>query len=152
MNSFLCYGLILGPTSKSLTHPPKEIPRLPQADAPALIPWLPQVNPTPPPNYIRKPQMWERAHMGCGGAGMKRKGTCMKQCAWRKHGLCDTRLAEVCPPKLRNTVKCAASIGAFFCPGIRAFTGFGARFLQPFPKSRVTITYYLNTKVAVNSR
>ena len=28
----------------------------------------------------------------------------------------------------------AAPIGAFFCPEIPAFTGFGARFLQPFPK------------------
>ena len=29
---------------------------------------------------------------------------------------------------------CAAPIGAFFCPEARVFTGFGARFLQPFPK------------------
>ena len=28
-----------------------------------------------------------------------RKGPCMKQRAWRKHGLCDKRLAEACPPK-----------------------------------------------------
>ena len=33
----------------------------------------------------------------------------------------------------------AAPIGAFFCPEICAFTGFGARFLQPFPKSLVTV-------------
>ena len=38
-----------------------------------------------------------------------------------------------------------------FCPEIRAFTGFGARFLQPFPKSLVTVRYYSNTKMAVNS-
>ena len=49
---------------------------------------------------IGKPQMWEWAHVGFGGTGRKRKGPCMKQCAWRKHGLCDTRLAEACPPKL----------------------------------------------------
>ena len=50
----------------------------------------------------------------------------------------------------------AAPIGAFFCPEIRAFTGFGARFLQPFPKSLVTVRYYSNTKmaplIAVNGR
>ena len=54
---------------------------------------------------IGKPQMWERAHVGFGGTGRKRKGPCTKQCAWRKHGSSDTRLAEACPPKLRNTVK-----------------------------------------------
>ena len=32
--------------------------------------------------------------MGFGGTGRKCKGPCMKQCAWRKHGLCDMRLAE----------------------------------------------------------
>ena len=32
----------------------------------------------------------------------------------------------------------AAPIGAFLCPEIRAFTGFGARGLQPSPKSLVT--------------
>ena len=40
----------------------------------------------------------------------------------------------------------AAPIGAFFCPEIRAFTGFGARFLQPFPKSLETVRYYSHTK------
>ena len=54
---------------------------------------------------IGKPQMWERAHVGFGGTGRKRKGPCTKQCAWRKHGSSDTRLAEACPLKLRNTVK-----------------------------------------------
>ena len=49
--------------------------------------------------------MWERAQLGFGGTGRKRKGPCTKQCAWRKHGSCDTRLAEACPPKLWNTVK-----------------------------------------------
>ena len=43
----------------------------------------------------------------------------------------------------------AAPIGAFFCPEIRAFT---ARFLQPAPKSLVTVRYYSNTKMAVKSR
>ena len=43
----------------------------------------------------------------------------------------------------------AAPIGAFFCPEICAFT---ARFLQPFPKSLVTVKYYSSTKMAVNSR
>ena len=42
----------------------------------------------------------------------------------------------------------AAPIGAFFGPEIGAFTGFGARFLQPFPKSLVTVRYYSNTKMA----
>ena len=54
---------------------------------------------------LRNPQMWERAHVGFGGTGRKRKGPCTKQCVWRKHGSSDTRLAEVCPLKLRNTVK-----------------------------------------------
>ena len=43
--------------------------------------------------------------MGFGGTGRKRKGPCTKQCAWRKHGSSNTRLAEACPPKLQNTVK-----------------------------------------------
>ena len=60
---------------------------------------------TPPIFVIWKPQMWERAQLGFGGTGRKRKGPCTKQCAWRKHGSCDTRLAEACPPKLWNTVK-----------------------------------------------
>ena len=58
-----------------------------------------------PGSLFGKPQMWERAHAGFGGTGRKRKGPCTKQYAWRKHGLWDTRLAEACPPKLRNTVK-----------------------------------------------
>ena len=58
-----------------------------------------------PTLFLRNPQMWERAHVGFGGTGRKRKGPCTKQCAWRKHGSSDTRLAEACPPKLRNTVK-----------------------------------------------
>ena len=45
-------------------------------------------------------QMWERSHVGFGGTARKCKGPCTKQCAWRKHGSCDTRLAESCPPKL----------------------------------------------------
>ena len=45
------------------------------------------------------------AHVGFGGTERKRKGPCTKQCAWRKHGSCDTRLAEARPPKLWNTVK-----------------------------------------------
>ena len=44
--------------------------------------------------------MWD-----LGGTGRKSKGPCTKQCAWRKHGSCDTRLAEAYPPKLWNTVK-----------------------------------------------
>ena len=54
---------------------------------------------------IGRPQMWERVQVGFGSTGKKRKGPCTKQCAWRKHGSSDTRLAEACPPKLRNTVK-----------------------------------------------
>ena len=46
----------------------------------------------------------------------------------------------------------ASPIGAFFCSEIRAFTGFGARVLQPAPKSLVTIKHNSNTKMAVNSR
>ena len=42
--------------------------------------------------------------------------------------------------------------GLFFCPEIRAFTGFRARFLQAFPKSLVTVKYYSNTIMAINSR
>ena len=54
---------------------------------------------------VRRPQMWERVQMGFGSTGKKRKGPCTKQCAWRKHRSSDARLAEACPPKLRNTVK-----------------------------------------------
>ena len=54
---------------------------------------------------VGRPQMWERVQVGFGSTGKKRKGPCTKQCAWRKHGSCDTRLAEACPPKLWNTVK-----------------------------------------------
>ena len=55
--------------------------------------------------FFRNPQMWEQTYVGFGGTGRKRKGPCTKQCAWRKHGSSDTRLAEACPLKLRNTVK-----------------------------------------------
>ena len=44
--------------------------------------------------------MWERAHVGFGGTGRKCKNPSTKQCAWRKHGLCETRVAEACPPQL----------------------------------------------------
>ena len=37
----------------------------------------------------------------------------------------------------------AAPIGAFLCPEIRVVAGFGARGLQPSPKSLVTEKYYL---------
>ena len=57
------------------------------------------------PKSVRSPRMWEQAHVGFGGTGRKRKGPCTKQCAWWRHGSSDTRLAEACPPKLRNTVK-----------------------------------------------
>ena len=43
-------------------------------------------------------------------------------------------------------------IGAIFCPEICASTGFGAKLLGPFPKSLVTVKYYSNIKMAVNSR
>ena len=49
---------------------------------------------------IGNPQMWERAHVGFGSAGRKRKRPSTKHFVWRKHGSCDTRLAEACPPKL----------------------------------------------------
>ena len=52
----------------------------------------------------------------------------------------------------KSQVNYAAPIGAFFCPEIRSFTGFGARFLQPLPKSLVTIRYYSSTKMAINGR
>ena len=45
-----------------------------------------------------------------------------------------------------------APIGAFFCPEIRAFTGFGARFLQPFLKSLVTVKCSSWPLIAVNGR
>ena len=52
--------------------------------------------------------MWEQAHVGFGGTRQKRKGPCTKQCAWRKHGSGHTRLAEACPPRLRNIAKLRA--------------------------------------------
>ena len=45
----------------------------------------------------------------------------------------------------------SAPIGAFFCPEIRAFTGFGPRVPQPFPQSLVTVKYNSSTKRAVNT-
>ena len=54
---------------------------------------------------------------------------------------------DICPAS-----NYAAPIGAFLCPEIRAFTGLGARVLQSLPKSLVTVKYYSNTKMAVNSR
>ena len=54
---------------------------------------------------VERPQMWERVQVGFGSTGKKRKGPCTKQCAWQKHGSCDTHLAEACPPKFWNTVK-----------------------------------------------
>ena len=56
-------------------------------------------------HFVDKPQMWKWAQLGSGGTERKRKGPCTKQCAWRKHGSCDTRLAEACAPKLWNTAK-----------------------------------------------
>ena len=53
---------------------------------------------------------------------------------------------SVPPLSLYLSLSYAAPIGAFFCPEILAFTGFGARFLQPFPKSLVTIRYSSHTK------
>ena len=43
----------------------------------------------------------------CGIWGHREQAQSMKQCAWRKHGLCDMCLAEACPPKLWNTVECS---------------------------------------------
>ena len=54
--------------------------------------------------------------------------------------------------KNRSAALYAAPIGAFFCHEIRAFTGFGARSLQLFPKSLVTVEYYSNTQMAVDGR
>ena len=52
------------------------------------------------------------------------------------------------PPNKKKTSYAALTGASFFCPEIRAFTGFGARFLQPFPESLVTVLlkYYANTK------
>ena len=44
--------------------------------------------------HFGKPQIWERAQLEFGVTGRKRKDPCTKQCAWRKHGSYDTRLAE----------------------------------------------------------
>ena len=49
----------------------------------------------------------------------------------------------------------ATPIRACFFPEIPAFTGFGARFLQPFPSFLVTVKCYSNTKwplIAANGR
>ena len=55
--------------------------------------------------HLGKPQMWEQAHVGFGGTGRKRKGPCVKQCAWQKHGLCEMRLLEACPPEISNFIE-----------------------------------------------
>ena len=46
----------------------------------------------------------------------------------------------------------AAPIGAFFVLKFVRSQGSGARFLQPPPKSLVTVKYFSNTKMTVNSR
>ena len=43
-------------------------------------------------------------------------------------------------------------LGPFFVLKFVRSWGFGARFLQPLPKSLVTVKYFSNTKMAVNSR
>ena len=43
-------------------------------------------------------------------------------------------------------------LGPFFVLKFARSRGFGARFLQPLPKSLVTLKYFSNTKMAVNSR
>ena len=43
-------------------------------------------------------------------------------------------------------------LGPFFVLKFVRSRGVGARFLQPFPESLVTVKYYSNTKMAVNSR
>ena len=43
-------------------------------------------------------------------------------------------------------------LGPFFVLKFVRSRVFGARFLQPFPNSLVTVKYYSNTKMAVNSR
>ena len=43
-------------------------------------------------------------------------------------------------------------LGPFFVLKFVRSWGFGARFLQPFPKALVTVKHYLNTKMAVNGR
>ena len=43
-------------------------------------------------------------------------------------------------------------LGPFFVLKFVRSRGFGARFLQPFPKSLVTVKAYSNTKMAVNGR
>ena len=45
------------------------------------------------PPRLGNPQMWER-HVGFGGTARMHKGPCTKQCAWRKRGSCDMRLAK----------------------------------------------------------
>ena len=55
--------------------------------------------------YFGNPQMWEWAHVGFGHTRRKRTGACTKQCASRKHCSSDTRLAEACAPKHRDTAK-----------------------------------------------
>ena len=53
-------------------------------------------------------------------------------------------LSDACAIPPEN--KANSTIGAFLCPEIRAFTGFGARGLQPSPRSLVTENYYLFDK------
>ena len=45
-----------------------------------------------------------------------------------------------------------SQLGPFFVLKFVRSRGFGARFLQPFPKSLVTVKYYSNTKMAVSNR
>ena len=65
----------------------------------------------------------------------------------QKGGSVKGRFLRMCPRSgLWDPRIYAAPIGAFFCPEIRAFTGFGARSLQTFRKSLVTAKFYSTHK------
>ena len=56
--------------------------------------------------------------------------------------------------RLKMSIEIATrpQLGPLFVLKFVRSRGFGARFLQPFPRSLVTVKYYSNTKMAVNSR
>ena len=56
--------------------------------------------------HFGKRQIWECAQVNFGGTRRKCNGFCMKQCAWRKHGLCDTCLVEACAPTWIYAFEC----------------------------------------------
>ena len=112
---------------------------------------------TPSPFSERFPP-GEHAKWRCDTPPFPEKGYLSDTCAIpseNKDKACDTPLCDTISKGYCATWEVSRTgplitrpqLGPFFCPEIRAFAGFGARFLQPFSKSLVALKYYSNTKI-----